>query len=161
MVRLKDLVETWKVICGRMDTYGTSILGANEEATRYALIDPILTALGWEIDNPKYVRVECSQDYGGKPDYTLMKNNRAVCYVEAKKWGTISSIKKLANPLDSDKFNQLKDYCISNSVGTGAFSDGGAWYIIDYSKKNPKVVAFIDAENATKTDIKKLLQISC
>ncbi len=160
MARLKDLIETWEVIRGRMDKYGTSILGANEEATRYALIDPILSALGWEIDNPKYVRVECSQEYGGKPDYTLMKSNKAICYVEAKKWGTISSIKKLTNPLSSDKLNQLKDYCISNSVATGAFSDGGSWYIIDYSKKNPKCLAFIDAENATKTDIKKLLQIS-
>ena len=160
MARLKDLIETWDMICGRMGKYGTSILGANEEATRYSLIDPILTALGWEIDNPKYVRVECSQDYGGKPDYTLMKNGKAVCYVEAKKWGTISPIKRLANPLDSDKFNQLKNYCLSNSVATGAFSDGGAWYIIDYSKKNPKVVAFIDAKDATKTDIKKLLYIS-
>ena len=160
MARLKDLIETWDIICSRMGKYGTPILGANEEATRYALIDPILKALGWEIDNPKYVRVECSQDYGGKPDYTLMKNGKTVCYVEAKKWGTISPIKKLTNPLDSDKLNQLKKYCFSNSVPTGAFSDGGAWYIIDYSKKNPKVIAFVDAANATKTDIKKLLYIS-
>ena len=45
MARLKDLIETWDMICGRMGKYGTSILGANEEATRYSLIDPILTAL--------------------------------------------------------------------------------------------------------------------
>jgi len=89
-----------------------------------------------------------------------MKNGKAVCYVEAKKWGTISSIKKLANPLSSDKFDQLKDYCISNSVFTGAFSDGGAWYIIDFSKNNPKIIAFIDAKNAGKPEIKKLLYIS-
>jgi len=160
MARLKDLIETWEMICERMDRYGKSVLGANEEATRYALIDPILAALGWEINNPKYVRVECSQEYGGKPDYALMKKNKAVIYIEAKKWGTISSIKKLANPLYSDKLNQLSDYCISNSVSTGAFSDGGAWYIIDYSKKSPKVVAFVDAKTAIKADVKKLLQIS-
>ena len=58
MARLKDLIETWEMICERMDRYGKSVLGANEEATRYALIDPILAALGWEINNPKYVRVE-------------------------------------------------------------------------------------------------------
>ncbi|MFC1971492.1 hypothetical protein ACFLV0_06180 [Chloroflexota bacterium] len=50
MARLRDLIETWEVIRGRMDRYGERILGANEEATRYALIDPILTALGWDID---------------------------------------------------------------------------------------------------------------
>ena len=160
VTRIKDLVETWNVICKRMDKYGTSVLGANEEATRYALIYPILRVLGWDINNPKYVRVECCQDFGGKPDYTLMKNLKVVCYVEAKKWGTISPIKNLTNPLESDKLKQLTEYCLSNSVITGTFTDGGSWYIIDYSKKKPKISAFIDAVNATKNDIKKLLYIS-
>jgi predicted type IV restriction endonuclease len=160
MAKLADILETWDLVCRRMDKYGTPILGANEEATRYALIDPILEALGWEIHDPKHVRVECSQDHGGKPDYTLLKKGKPVCYVEAKKWGTISPIKKLANPLASGKFDQLTHYCLSNSVAIGAFSDGGAWYLIDYSRKTAKVIAFVDAENATETDIKKLLRIS-
>jgi predicted type IV restriction endonuclease len=160
MPKLKDLLGAWDVVCGRMDKYGHSILSGNEESTRYALIDPILEALGWEINNPKYVRVECSQDSGGKPDYALLKKGRPLCYVEAKRWGTISPIKKMANPLKSEKIKQLTKYCLSNSVVVGAFSDGGSWYIIDYSNKTPKIVAFVDAANATKEDVKKLLLIS-
>lgn len=160
MARLKDIVEAWDLVCRRMDRYGPSILAANEEATRYALIDPILQALGWEVHNPKHVRVECSQDHGGRPDYTLLKNGKPVCYVEAKKWGTISPMKKLANPFASGKLDQLTTYCRANSVAIGAFSDGGAWYLIDYSRKTPKIIAFVDAANATKTDLRKLLHVS-
>ena len=161
MTSVKGLFNAWKKVCQCMDKYGTPILGANEEATRYALIDPILRALGWEVDNPRYVRVECCQDCGGKPDYALLKRGKPVVYVEAKKWGTISSIKKLNNPFSTGKLDQLKNYCNSNSVKIGAFSDGGSWYIFGFSRgMTPKIIAFIDAKNAGRPDIKQLLHIS-
>lgn len=161
MTSVKGLYSAWDKICQYMDKYGESILGANEEATRYTLVDPILRALGWEVENPKYVRVECCQDYGGKPDYACLKKGKPVLYVEAKKWGTISPIKKLDNPFSTDEFKQLKNYCNSNSVNLGALSDGGAWYIVDFSRsKTPKIVALIDAKTAGRPEIKKLLDIS-
>ena len=81
--------------------------------------------------------------------------------MEAKRWGTISKITKLSNPLASNELRKLKKYCKDNSVNMGALSDGGAWYIIDFSNLEQPKVTLIDAAKAkTRNDVKKLLDIS-
>ena len=151
MEGLNSLSEAWDRVCQSMDNFGDSILSGNEEATRYALVDPILKALDWDLGNPEYVRLEWCQAKGLKPDYTCLKEGAPVLYVEAKCWGTMSLIKRLNNPLSSKEFRQLKKYCKYNSVKMGALTDGGTWYIVDFSQpKTHQIVAFIDAENEKK-----------
>jgi hypothetical protein len=76
------------------------------------------------------------------------------------KAGAISALKKLDDPLASGHLKKLKKYCSYNKVDMGAFTDGGAWYITNFSDlRNPKVT-LIDAVNATKRDVQKLLSIS-
>ena len=45
-------------------------LSHNEFATRYALIDPVLRALGWNTEDPSKVVPELSTNQG-TPDYAL------------------------------------------------------------------------------------------
>ena len=78
MNALGQLYDAWDTICVRMDNYGEELLNTNEEATRYALIDPILRSLGWDLNDPDQVRVECLQEFGGKPDYTLLKDDEII-----------------------------------------------------------------------------------
>ena len=143
-----------------MDDFGPNVLGSNETATRYALINPILRVLGWDVENPGLVRLDWKQAHGLIPDYTCLKNGRPVLYVEAKKWGTNSAISKLKNPLSDYKIQKLKKYCKYNSVEIGAFTDGGSWYIIDFTNFKQPEITFIDAANAGKKEVKKLLKIS-
>jgi predicted type IV restriction endonuclease len=144
-----------------MDDFGPNVLGSNETATRYALINPILRVLGWDVEKPELVRLDWKQAHGLIPDYTCLKNGNPVLYVEAKKWGTNSAISKLRNPLSSYKIQKLKKYCKYNSVKIGTFTDGGSWYIIDFTDfKRPEIITFIDAANAGKKEVKKLLNIS-
>lgn len=60
---------------------------ARESSTRYALIDPLLTALGWDLSDPHQVRTEYPS---GEPesqhflDYAMFDGERTVLVVEAK-----------------------------------------------------------------------------
>lgn len=38
MTSVKGLYSAWDKVCQYMDKYGESILGANEEATRYTIV---------------------------------------------------------------------------------------------------------------------------
>lgn len=145
-----------------MDRYGDPLLSKSESSTRYVLIDPILRALGWNTENPRCVRVEDTLDQGGIPDYTLLKNGKPIAYVEAKKWGTISRLKKLEDLSIDHIFRQLKGYCNSKEVHLAILTDGGAWYIFDFSnRKVARDVVKIDfGEDETKEAAKKLLQIA-
>ena len=83
---LDDLVGTIETLKERIAAYGLS-LGGNEIRTRMALIDPLLTALGWKTSDPSIVMPEF--DAGGeKPDYALLgSNGTPVAFIEAKHLG--------------------------------------------------------------------------
>lgn len=49
-----DLKQTIRDLNKRMHVHGDELRG-NEWLTRYALIDPILTALGWNLADPEQV----------------------------------------------------------------------------------------------------------
>ena len=161
MTNLGTVWRVWRRVCRCMSQYGKTIPAGREIAARYALIDPVLRALGWDLSDPIHVRLEWAQSQRLRPDYTFLKNGAPVLYVEAKRWGTISKIKKLSNPLASSELRKLKRYCKCNSVNIGVLTDGGAWYIIDFSDLEQPEVTLIDAAEAkTRNDVKKLLDIS-
>lgn len=62
-------------------------LAASEALTRYALIDPILRALGWPLDDPSVVRPEYAAGQG-KADYCLFgADGKPAVLIEAKTLG--------------------------------------------------------------------------
>ena len=79
MEKLNSIRERW---IGNQDEISRS-----EVQTRISLIDPILELCGWEVGNPKVVRVEYSEETVGRtPDYVLLDDKKVpIAAVEAKR----------------------------------------------------------------------------
>ncbi len=100
-------------------------LQANESATRAALIDPVLKALGWDIANPNMVEVEKTAP-GTRADYALYDYDKNVkVVIEAKKLGV--NLGQLALGLVNDTFGFK-----TSSV---FLTDGIVWH--HYTKFDP------------------------
>ena len=98
----------------------------NEATTRYAIIDPILTALGWKLDDPKQCRFEewkdrKGQEYWGQLDYGLYKNCKLAVVIEAK------SLSRNMNEFSEE--NQLKSYNVDPDLWV--LTNGSHWYFYE------------------------------
>lgn len=137
-------------ICKRMYEYGTNrkMLGGNEMLTRYILIDPILRALRWNLEDPDNVFVSegIVHHKSGKkvhPDYALRVKGKIVAYIEAKCWGTMYGLihKDKINEIKRTKeYRQLAKYCRecksdADDMPLGILTDGGAWWVCDFRKR--------------------------
>ena len=98
-------------------------LSHNEFATRYALIDPVLRALGWDTEDPSKVVPELSTNQG-TPDYALYWDGKPIAMLEAKSLGT-----------NLEKFIDIGfKYCWKNRVGYFVITNGDRWALFDISK---------------------------
>ena len=81
----KDVQDTVEYIEGVIDEVGDFISGCHEYQTRYALVDPILTSLGWDISDVNQVEVEYETNWG-RVDYALLESpdGEPAIAVEAK-----------------------------------------------------------------------------
>lgn len=80
---LRDAIRAARRCVGADGEYISSM----EIRTRYALIDPILQALGWNLNDPSQVRIEhetTDQPNPHRVDYALFSMGQAVILVEAK-----------------------------------------------------------------------------
>lgn len=104
------------------------VLKSNEDATRAALVDPVLRALGWDIGNPNMVEIEKTQG-GPNPsrvDYALFNDNSQIkAIVEAK-----SSSQNL-----SSFSQQLVKYAFGFQVTSLFLTNGLVWQ--HYNKFSP------------------------
>lgn len=92
----------------------------NEAATRAALVDPVLRALGWDVANPDMVEVERTEKHGAgiiRADYALFSNNVVKFVIEAK---TLSE-----NLLIHRK--QVVDYAYGFKISSVFLTDGLIW----------------------------------
>jgi hypothetical protein len=125
-----------------------------EEHTRYALVDVMLRALGWDVSEPSQVKVEYRTDQPPQDvrrvDYALFvpTSNDPVVIVEAKAIGSNDIAYYLGEvedspdtkegdwvEWDSKDVDQLERYCESHSVGYGVLTNGDFWDIYDLSKE--------------------------
>ena len=124
---LDDLVGTIETLKERIAAYGLS-LGGNEIRTRTALIDPLLTALGWDTANPNIVVPEykiAPTGNSGRTDYGLLGNNgQLVASIDAK---------RLGESLENHE-KQIFDYAWSLKVRYAGLTDGDRWYFVDLTK---------------------------
>lgn len=96
--------------------------GWNEAQTRASLIDPILTALGWDTMDPLLVRHEFAAP-GGRADYALLSSeNELTAIVEAK---------PLGNPLEIAEVNQTTTYANILGAPYAVLTDGNRWLLYD------------------------------
>ena len=94
----------------------------NETATRYSLIDPVLTALGWDLSDTSQVRPEFP--LGGRnrvADYAMLnETGRPQFFVEAKNLDT--PINK-----DSSAVEQAINYTIRSDCEYVVITNGDTW----------------------------------
>ena len=121
---LDDLVTVIETLQKRIAVHGHS-LQQNETRTRTALIDPILTALGWDVSDPSLVTPEFPLG-GGRVDYALMNLPAAIpaATVEAK---------KLGEQLDSHRL-QMLNYANADGIRYAGLTDGNHWEMYEIFK---------------------------
>ena len=122
---LEPLISVVEIVKRRIQRHGQA-LRHSEAQTRYALIDPVLRELGWDISDPELVRPE-DWGAGGYADYTLLSNGKAVALLEAKKLG-----EHLNSAID-----QALNYCNQRGIGYMLISDGDLWVMYEVFRQAP------------------------
>ena len=119
---LEPLVSTIETIKGRIQQYNPE-LRQSEALARYALIDPILCALGWDTADPALVRPEYPVSRG-QADYALLGTNGSVtAFVEAK---------TLGRSLEQDQdIDQLVRYAFTDGIPYAVLTNGNDWHVYD------------------------------
>lgn len=118
--KLKEIVEKSK-------EFGQSYK-SNEANTRSGLINPILTALGWDISNPSLIESELAYQ-NTKIDYALYDcEHKIKIIVEAKSLGTRLD--------DITVKNEVAKYAFMHKVGNVFLTNGVEWH--HYTDFNPE-----------------------
>ena len=121
---LDDLVSVIETIKQRIREHGDT-LRQNETRTRMALIDPLLTALGWDVADPGLVTPEYDVS-GRRADYALRSGgNIPAATVEAK---------KLGEPLESYRM-QMLNYSNAAGIRYAGLTDGSVWELYEIFKQ--------------------------
>ena len=121
---LDDLKETIEMLRERIQAHRPYLEGY-ETRTRQALIDPMLRALGWDVEDPSSVELE----YGirrKRADYALMVNEKPIAVIEAKALGT---------PLNDDEKMQVLNYANTDGIDYMAVTNGDHWQMFDVFKR--------------------------
>ena len=105
---------------------------ATEEATKHALVLPFITALGYNVFNPKHVVPEYVADVAGlkgeKVDYALMRDGVPAVLIECKQADVDLASKHLA---------QLSRYFTSTEAKIGVLTNGVVYqFFTDLAEPN-------------------------
>ena len=122
---LDNYISVVETVKQRIREHGTS-LRSNETRTRMALIDPLLTALGWDVSDPALVTSEYNVN-GRFADYALLEGSTVVVFLEAK---------KLDEPLSKHR-SQIASYASELGIQFPALTNGNVWEVYDNSKLVP------------------------
>lgn len=116
---MEELLRVIRQVRERINQHRAE-LQKSEALTRYALIDPLLRALGWDTEDPDQVRPEFPTETG-KPDYALIFAAKPLIMVEAKPLG--------ANLKEA----RLKGINYTNAQGVPFFvcTDGNLWEVYE------------------------------
>ena len=121
---LDDLVQVIETIQQRIRVHGDT-LRQNETRTRMALIDPLLTALGWDVADPGLVTAEYDVS-GRRADYALRTaGNIPAATLEAK---------KLGESLEPHRM-QMLNYSNAAGIRFAGLTDGNSWEFYEIFKQ--------------------------
>jgi len=102
----------------------------NEVAVRYALVNPFLRMLGWDIEDPEEVVPEYTNPkIEGKADYALFikeVSNDPIAFIEVKKFGGITG----------EIVREKLKYSFDSGVRYTIITDGNEWILYDVFKPN-------------------------
>ena len=126
-----------------------------EEHTRYAVVDPIIKALGWHTWDPTECHPEywrCKADHQGRADYALFGKPDLIAIGNGdKEPDIIIESKSLRRGLDNG-VEQLRDYVEATprvpAGGWGVLTNGGEWWLYEVNSSRK-----ISATRVTKINI--------
>ena len=143
---ISNLREVLALVKETAVTYQTQFLN-NEAATRLALVDPVLTALGWNMANPLMVVVENTAQFS-RADYVLYDSGRSPkIIVEAKALGI--DVSSGTSQLFATAGRIQKD-----QTKTGFITNGLVWEHYHHSSALTQH-AFIVSYNIVSSDLQK------
>ena len=127
-----QMVELLRVVSAlreRIDKHRMA-LRANEMLTRYALVDPLLVVLGWDMADPTVTVPEFSvhkinAQHRGRTDYALFASRDGET---APKPNVIVEAKKLDDDL-RDAASQALSYCMHDGIEYFVVTDGNKWLL--------------------------------
>ncbi|HOV91826.1 MAG TPA: hypothetical protein PLC04_01935 [Candidatus Kapabacteria bacterium] len=133
-----------------------SLYEQNEMAVRDQIINPILRMLDWDTENPEDVQPNMTFDEGF-PDYTLLKGEKKILFIEAKKLSVDIG--------QSNTIRQLAKYSFGEGTKYGILTNGAAWVLIrsfeEGTKLTERTIWKTDLENDEfPTIVRKLTTIS-
>ncbi len=111
----------------------------SEMAVREGIVNPILRSLGWDTENPEEVQPNVFSKEG-IPDYSLLKNNKKVLFIEAKKL-SVDIVKR-------EVIRQLANYCFGAGMEYGVLTNGSIWVLFRAFQKDTT----IEERTVWKTD---------
>ena len=125
--KLFETIETLKVRIEEHKSYFDAG-GKPEARTRAALIDPMLSALGWDVTDPDKVEIEPQMADQRWADYALLDHDRVpVLFIEAKKLAESNS-----------KARQVVSYTVTENMENPrtkvrycAWTNGDTWVVYD------------------------------
>lgn len=146
---MNNLNEALAAIQDKIRKY-RSLYEKNEQAVREQIVNPILRNLGWDPENPEEVQPNVSIEEG-VPDYSLIKNGKAILLVEAKKLSVDVEQKEV--------IRQLAKYSFSEGTKYGVLTNGAVWVLIrsfeEGTSLTERIVWKTDLENE---DLPKVLR---
>lgn len=107
---MDELSECIKELQNRFEKYSKSSL--KEAHTRRIFIDPMLKALGWDVENPDQVDEEHTTVDGKAVDYALRVNGKVVLLAEAKSLGDPLTDVKAITQVVGYASNEGVDWCV-------------------------------------------------
>ena len=149
------LKETLEMVVERMKKY-RSLYEQNEMAVRSQIIEPILRGLGWDVENPEEVQPNVSTEEG-IPDYSLLKGDKKVLFIEAKKLSVDIGQREV--------IRQLAKYCFDEGMRYGVLTNGAIWILFrafqEGTTMSERIVWKTDIENDELTaSVRRLNTIS-
>lgn len=119
---LEPLMDALALVRDRIKNFEREF-SSNEAQTRLSLVDPVLTPLGWDPQDPSAVRVEFpvrQRSRNNKADYALLDSQqKPIAFVEAKRLGTDLGLAQ----------DQLFEYGSGEAVPYAIATDGAHWAV--------------------------------
>lgn len=147
--------ETLEMVIKRMKKH-RFFYEQNEMAVRSQIIEPILRGLGWNTENPEEVQPNVSTEEG-IPDYSLLKRNKKVLFIEAKKLSVDIEQREV--------IRQLAKYCFGEGMKYGVLTNGAIWILFrsfqEGTTMSERIVWKTDIESDERTaSVRRLNTIS-
>ncbi len=122
---MKEIVKCIEYLRTQLERHRKE--GLKEYPTRTIFIDPLLTALGWDVRDPDEVELEHPTVDGKSVDYAMKVNRKVVLHWEAK---------QLGDPLDDVKsITQVVGYAANDGIEWCVLTNGVRYKVYKASEK--------------------------